>query len=308
MRKHITPLLLAAVFTSAFVLYACDKETSSGKSRSSGNGMKYRVTLQTSPYYGGYVMDQQGNRNTSAEYNAGTNMIITAVANNGYTFDHWENGSTENPRTVNVTKAADYTAFFLEGGDPGNSANNRVFFNGYVWSNITLVNNRFLIYPQYNYTANGLFYEAESSFTVSNYPWMLIRIEKASTTGATDITCNSDGTLSGNYAIQYCESAYLYSEDGNGNKTYYGDWWAKSANVNVTRYNFGTHKFSLIINAVMFDANAVYIDKTATVSNAPTKVLSIILNNMNWEQAQSTKEAVENLSGQFPVGELKSSK
>ena len=48
-------------------------------------------------------------------------VIITAVAaaNTGYYFDHWQDGNDSNPRNVNVTFNATYTAFFYAEDIPG---------------------------------------------------------------------------------------------------------------------------------------------------------------------------------------------
>ena len=42
------------------------------------------------------------------------NSVITlnAIANNGYRFVHWQDGNTENPRTITVTGNATYIAYF----------------------------------------------------------------------------------------------------------------------------------------------------------------------------------------------------
>ena len=42
----------------------------------------------------------------------GSTTTITATANNGYRFVHWNDNNTDNPRTITVTGNATYTAFF----------------------------------------------------------------------------------------------------------------------------------------------------------------------------------------------------
>lgn len=68
---------------------------------------------------GGYLV---GNTvQTVLANNNGTD--VTAVAESGYTFNGWSDGSWDNPRTeLNVVKSDTYTAYFLAddpGGDPG---------------------------------------------------------------------------------------------------------------------------------------------------------------------------------------------
>ena len=45
-------------------------------------------------------------------YNEGSQVTITATANSGYRFKEWNDGNTDNPRVITVTKDAIYTAHF----------------------------------------------------------------------------------------------------------------------------------------------------------------------------------------------------
>ena len=45
-------------------------------------------------------------------YNEGATAMLTATANSGYHFTQWQDGNTQNPRTVTVTGNATYTAYF----------------------------------------------------------------------------------------------------------------------------------------------------------------------------------------------------
>lgn len=46
-------------------------------------------------------------------YNSGSTATLTAIANSGYRFDHWQDNNTQNPRTITVTGNAAYTAYFV---------------------------------------------------------------------------------------------------------------------------------------------------------------------------------------------------
>lgn len=51
-------------------------------------------------------------------YNEGATATLTATANSGYHFTHWQDNNTDNPRTITVTGNATYTAYFeADGGD-----------------------------------------------------------------------------------------------------------------------------------------------------------------------------------------------
>ena len=65
----------------------------------------YTITVYANPSNGGYVTG-------GGTYNSGTTVNLTANAYNGFTFDHWQDGYTNNPRTITVTGNATYTAYF----------------------------------------------------------------------------------------------------------------------------------------------------------------------------------------------------
>ncbi len=69
-------------------------------------------------YYNVNVLSENENYGTttgSGEYADGTNIEIMAIPNEGYTFIHWQDGDTINPRTITVNEDATYIAYFEEG-------------------------------------------------------------------------------------------------------------------------------------------------------------------------------------------------
>ena len=65
----------------------------------------YTISVYANPTNGGSVTG-------GGTYNYGTTVNLTANANSGFTFDHWQDGNTNNPRTITVTENATYTAYF----------------------------------------------------------------------------------------------------------------------------------------------------------------------------------------------------
>lgn len=57
--------------------------------------------------------DNAGSVAGTGAYPAGTTVTLTATANPGYTFSHWNDGITSNPRTVTVNSNLSFTANFL---------------------------------------------------------------------------------------------------------------------------------------------------------------------------------------------------
>ena len=59
--------------------------------------------------------DSMGTVSGGGEYEVGTEITITAIPNEGYHFVSWNDGNTDNPRTITVTEDATYIASFEEG-------------------------------------------------------------------------------------------------------------------------------------------------------------------------------------------------
>ena len=59
--------------------------------------------------------DSMGTVSGSGEYVFGTEVTITATPNEGYRFVSWNDGNTNNPRTIKITENATYIAIFEEG-------------------------------------------------------------------------------------------------------------------------------------------------------------------------------------------------
>ncbi|MCR4811960.1 MAG: leucine-rich repeat protein, partial [Bacteroidales bacterium] len=57
--------------------------------------------------------DSQGNVYGGGSYDYLSELTISATANYGYHFENWNDGNTENPRTVTVTGDTTYTAYFV---------------------------------------------------------------------------------------------------------------------------------------------------------------------------------------------------
>ena len=60
------------------------------------------------------VLAVNGTVNGAGEYLYGSVVELTAIPDEGYLFDRWSDGVTDNPRTVTVTENATYTAWFVD--------------------------------------------------------------------------------------------------------------------------------------------------------------------------------------------------
>jgi hypothetical protein len=72
------------------------------------------------PYYDIYtisVIAVNGTVNGAGEYQYGSVVELTAIPDEGYIFEKWSDGVTDNPRTVTVTENATYTVWFADDPD-----------------------------------------------------------------------------------------------------------------------------------------------------------------------------------------------
>ena len=69
----------------------------------------YTVTVQSADPAMGSVIG-------GGSYVEGSETTVSATANNGYRFDHWNDGNTDNPRTITVTENIELTAYFVATG------------------------------------------------------------------------------------------------------------------------------------------------------------------------------------------------
>lgn len=108
------------------------------------------------------------------------NAVLHAVSVDGYRFDHWSTGSTDNPYTLTVTSDTTITAFFVE-------------YTPETYNVTVTVDN-----PATGSVTGGGVYEEGSSVTITAYPADGYHFDHWST-GSTDnpytLTVTSDTTV-----------------------------------------------------------------------------------------------------------------
>ena len=60
---------------------------------------------------------ERGSVSGSGTYTIGDNVVLSAMPMLGWMFDHWDDGNTDNPRTIVATESRTYTAFFVRAGE-----------------------------------------------------------------------------------------------------------------------------------------------------------------------------------------------
>ena len=69
--------------------------------------MQYEITTRVEP-------EESGSVSGAGTYDYGSTVTLIATANTGYIFDHWNDGNTDNPRTITVTSDMEFVAIFTE--------------------------------------------------------------------------------------------------------------------------------------------------------------------------------------------------
>lgn len=110
MKHVIKSLCMVLCFGALFV--ACGDDSNDGK---------YTITVKSND-------EAMGHGYGSGEYEEGTELRIWGTPETGYQFSRWDDGNTDNPRTITVTGNKVYTAIFSTiggGGDnPGGGGDN----------------------------------------------------------------------------------------------------------------------------------------------------------------------------------------
>ena len=76
--------------------------------------------------------ESMGTVSGSGEYEVGAEVTITATANQGYRFANWNDGNTNNPRTITVAEDATYIASFAAEGTTTPDSNTIVIYDTIV--------------------------------------------------------------------------------------------------------------------------------------------------------------------------------
>ena len=182
-----------------------------------GNGggvdtQTYTITTSANPADGGTVTG-------GGTYNEGVSVTLRADANTNYTFDHWQDGSTSNPRTITVTASATYTAYFTYGG--GGSGNGNA--NGHAYVDLGLPTGT--LWATCNVGATtpegyGNYYAWGETTTKSTYNWSTYRYCNGSSTTLTKY-CNSSSY--GNNGFTDNLTTLQLSDDA-ASANWGGDW------------------------------------------------------------------------------------
>lgn len=186
----------------------------------------YTITVSANPSNGGYVTG-------GGTYNYGATVNLTANAYSGFNFVHWQDGNTNNPRTITVTGNATYTAYFeaqpqaptgaINGQFTINSSGGKVYFSeGNLQYKAS--DNRWQFAPnQYDIIGNGNSNISQNySGWIDLFGWGTSGWDSGNTYYHPWDTDNSDGSLYGPPGQYNLTGSYAQADWGEYNSIYSG--------------------------------------------------------------------------------------
>lgn len=243
--KKVLVVLCMALLAGGMVFTSCTK--------------KFTITVTSNN-------DAWGTVTGGGMYDQNAEVTLKAVPAEGYVFEKWNDGVTESVRVITVVGNANYVANFKKAEDPtpqpqpdpvpptvptpsGNGV--AVTFGTSTWQGAETYAT--------HYDDYGAWQVYTSKTTSEEFPNLDIIAYADAVGNYTDAT--TDGRNYGDVlnALEYYETTYLV--DGNNN--YYGDWWAKSATINVTAFDATALTMTANVSAVMFSAAEAFVGQDA---------------------------------------------
>ena len=197
-------------------------------------------------------------------YMDGSSVTITAFPADGYRFDHWSTGSTDNPDTLTITSDTTITAFFIE-----------------THTVTILVDN-----PAMGSVTGGGVYDDGSSVTITAYPADGYRFDHWST-GSTDnpytLTVTSDTTITAFFVETHTVNV-LVDNPATGSVTG-GGVYDDGSSVTITAYPANGYRFDHWSTGSTDNPYTLTVTTDTTiiayfVSNAPaTYTVTVLVDN-----------------------------
>ncbi len=223
---------------------------------------KYTVTVTSNN-------DAFGTVTGGGTYEEGTNVTLTATANEGYKFINWNDGNTDNPRQVTVTSNLNYMANF------GEADGLKVVFDQENWKATTILG------ADYSQQAHVVLIEGYKDYDRNDTPHIS---GYAGSTPGTYTHAQQDY----NYFFYYeNDDDYTIDQDGSlsgraGNQL--PNWQpTQGFTVNVTAIDLNAKTISGTASGNLFS-----LPEYVATHTQVTKHLEITFNNVQWETAEKS--------------------
>ena len=250
--KKVLSVLCMALLAGGMIFTSCTK--------------KYTITVNSNN-------EEWGTVTGGGEFEENATATLTATPNEGYLFVKWQDGNTDNPRTITVTANETYTAEFA--AIPVNPGV-KVTFNGNNWDAGAITGKWYDSYGVWDVYAE----QNSGSFPIAD-------VATSITNGSSSATADSgNGELGGNFNwVEYYNETSL--TDGTN---YYGDYWAKSVTCAVSAFDATALNISAAVNATMFSALEAFVESYGAVGvdAAPTAPMVVKMVQVDLNAAKGT--------------------
>ncbi len=236
--------------------------------------INYTITTHVNPPGSGTVTGGGNN------FHYGNQVTLTATANSGYTFDHWNDGSTQNPRTITVTGNAIYTAYFTQAAPTEYTITTTVIpvgsgtvtgggtYQQGATCTLTATPNTGYEFVNWKENGNVVHGNADYTFTVNSNRELVANFQKKSFTITTKAEPADGGTITGNGTYDYGTIVNLQAY-ANEDEGYIFDHWddgstqnprtiTVTGNATYTAY-FKKPKYTITVSANPANGGSVYI-------------------------------------------------
>lgn len=225
--------------------------------------------------------DNWGTVTGGGRFKDGEPTTISAKAYDGYRFAQWDDGFQDNPRTVSVTSNAIYTAIFEE---PVVTPSAKVTFKGTEWEAKD-------IGGDYSNTGDFTEWRVEvAPVSTHEFPKALCAAYVTTVGRYSDATANGYDYQNNIISeIEFYESNVVHGTDDQ----IHGDWWAKTAEINITAFDATKLKISGEVHATMFNAVEAFVEGTginnATTTEMTMEISNVTLINSSLDKKKTTK-------------------
>ena len=250
--------------------------------------------------------DAWGTVTGGGTYVDGAEATLIATPNTGYKFVKWDNGETSQTLKVKVTANVTYTAEFAAVTpdpepepepipDPTPAPTPTPSGNG------VSVN-----FKTNSWNANGVegaYYTDYDVWNVYSYvqdgEYPVADVCVAASTPGTYSDATTDGQTYTNGVvnwIEYYESTTLTNQNGQP----FGDWWAKSCNINVTAFDANALTMSTGVSAIMFNAKEAFVDGVG-IAYANKTTMTVAMGNVELTPSSAKKFSAKKRSTKLAV-------
>lgn len=260
--KKLLSVLCMAILAGGMIFTSCTKN--------------FTITVKSNN-------DAYGTVTGGGTFAEGTTATLTATPKDGYMFEKWQDGNTENPRTVTVTADMTYTANFVTAAPSA-----KVTFNNEIWNANDIQAAYYAQYPAWA--------AAAAQTSLEDLPQA--QVGAFVTSGSITAVADDEGGLGDNIAyVEYYNETYLV--DGNNNT--YGDWWGKNVTLNITNFDATALKLSAKVSGTMFSALEAFVQSAGAVgvNAASTAPMTYEMNNLVMQVPNGKTTLSKKVSGKL---------